>query len=265
MFTKAETIALTERLAEVTAPVNEQSKHLLNADYRQKWMKKMAFLNSIARQNNAAILLHDTSVNRFLYFSDKNKILGNYRPEDFISEVGVDFSFSNINPLQRNAALLIQLKIISYGFEHPHKCLNNIIGNMTFQYKRKGGSYFQMLQRSMVVETDADGYPLLYLRYIFDISHLIKPSVGLIINSFDDNLIWTYSSRQKSLKQVNLISNQERKVLALLAQGKHSKEIGEMLFASSHTIDTHRRNLLKKTHCIDTTALVTYAKMTGLI
>lgn len=265
MFTKAETNALTERLAIVTAPVTGQGKHILNADYRQKWMKKMAFLNSIAGLTNAALVLHDTSVNRFIYFSDKNKLLGNYRPEDFTSEVGVDFSFSNINPQQRNAALLIQLKVISYGFEHPHTCLNNIIGNMTFQYKRKGGAYFQMLQRSMVVETDADGYPLLYLRYIFDISHLVKPCVGLIINNTNETLIWTYNSQLKQLEQVNLLSNQERKVLALLADGKHSKEIGETLFASSHTIDTHRRNLLKKTHCIDTTALITFGKLTGLI
>ena len=58
---------------------------------------------------------------------------------------------------------------------------------------------------------------------------------------------------------------QEKKILALLAEGKQSKEIADELFISSHTIDTHRRNLLKKTNCIDTTALITFAKMTGLI
>lgn len=265
MFTKAETIKLTERIGKVTVPINEPDKHILNADYRQRWMKKMAFLNLIAAQTNAAVLLHDTSVNRFLYMSDKNKILGNYNPEDFTSEVGVDFSFSNIQVQQRSAALLIQLKVISYGFEYPHACLNNITGNMTFQYKRKGGDYFQLLQKAMVVETDSDGYPLLYLRYIYDVSHLVKPSVGLIINGIDETLIWTYNANNKSLEQVNLLSAQEKKILGLLAQGKQSKEIADMLFISSHTIDTHRRNLLKKTNCIDTTALITFAKMTGLI
>ena len=265
MFTKAETNILSGRLGKVTAPINAPSKHILNADYRQRWMKKMAFLNLIAAQTNAAVLLHDTSVNRFLYMSDKNRILGNYSPEDFTSEVGVDFSFSNIHLHQRSAALLIQLKVISYGFEYPHTCLNNIIGNMTFQYKRKGGGYIQLLQKVMVVETDTDGYPLLYLRYLYDISHLVKPSVGLIINGLDETLIWAYNDQNKTLDQVNLLSAQEKKILGLLAEGKGSKEIGDMLFISSHTIDTHRRNLLKKTHCIDTTALVTFAKMTGLI
>ena len=136
---------------------------------------------------------------------------------------------------------------------------------MYFQYNRKGGGYIQLLQKLMVVETDTDGYPLLYLRYLYDISHLVKPSVGLIINGLDETLIWAYNDQNKTLDQVNLLSAQEKKILGLLAEGKGSKEIGDMLFISSHTIDTHRRNLLKKTHCIDTTALVTFAKMTGLI
>ena len=136
---------------------------------------------------------------------------------------------------------------------------------MTFLYKRKSGAYFQFLQKAMVVETDSSGYPLLYLRYGFDISHLVRPSVGLIINAPNETLIWTYNTQKKILEQVNLLSAQEKKILGLLAQAKHSKEIGDMLFISSHTIDTHRRNLLKKTNCIDSTALITFGKMTGLI
>ena len=265
MFTKAETRSLSKSLKNITATVNDPSQPKKNTNYREKWLKKMAFLESISAQSSAALLLHDVSANRYLFMSDRKKLLGNYNPADFTSETGVDFSFSNIHPEQRSAALLIQLKLISYCIEHPYTCLNNIVGNMTFLYKRKSGEYFQILQKSMVVETDENGYPLLYLRYLFDISHLLRPSVGLIITSPDEILIWIYSTSKKCLEQVNLLSLQEKKILVLLAKGKHSKEIADMLFVSHHTIDTHRRNLLKKTNCIDTTALVSFAKMTGLI
>ena len=263
MFTKAETTRLTESLQKLAD--NNGNVKPVEKNYRERWLKKMAFLNSIAVHENSVLLLHDTSVNRFLYMSDRAKILGNYNPEDFTSETGMDFSFSNINPEQRGAALLIQLKIISYGFEHMAAAENNVVANMMFQYKKKGGGYIQMLQKIMAVEADAEGHPLLYLRFGYDVSHLVKPCVGLIINAPDETLIWTYNTPKKCLEQVNLLSAQEKKVLRLLAEGKHSKEIGDMLFASSHTIDTHRRNLLKKTNCIDTTALITFAKMTGLI
>lgn len=263
MFTKAETTALTESLEKLAADNGEPKPK--TRDYRQKWLQKMAFLNSIAVHDNAIILLHDTTENRFLYMSDKAKILGNYKPEDFTSEVGMDFSFSNIPAEQRSAALLIQLKIMSYGIEHMASAENNVVANMMFQYKKKGGGYIQLLQKVMGVECDANGHPLLYLRFGYDVSHLVKPSVGLIINTPDQTMIWGYNTTTKSLEQINLLSVQEKKVLALLAQGKHSKDIGDMLFTSPHTIDTHRRNLLKKTNCNDTTALITFAKMTGLI
>jgi len=234
-------------------------------DYRLKWLKKMAFLNSIASQTNTTLLLHDTSENRFIYMSDKPGILGGYDPDDFTSETGMDFSFNHIHPDQRSAALQIQLKILSYGMDHMATAENNIVANMMFQYKKKDGTYIQLLQKVMAVEANDTGHPLLYLKYGYDVSHLVKPSVGLIINAPDETLIWEYNTEKKALEQVNLLSAQEKKVLALLSQGKQSKEIAEILFSSPHTIDTHRRHLLKKTNCIDSTALITFAKMTGLI
>lgn len=263
MFTKAETTHLTGSLQNLV-PASGVSRTNGN-NYREIWLEKMEFLNTLAAFDKSVILLHDTSVSRFLYMSDKAKVLGGYDPADFLTETGMDFSFSNIHPEQRSAALLIQLKIISYGYEHMATAENNVISNMMFQYKKKGGGYIQLLQKVMAVETDAEGHPLLYLRFGYDISHLVKPAVGLTINAPDETLIWAYNTNKKCLEQINLLSAQEKKILAYLAEGKGSKEIADMLFASSHTVDTHRRNLLKKTNCIDTTALITFAKMTGLI
>jgi DNA-binding CsgD family transcriptional regulator len=262
MFTKAEATALTESRQPLAA---EDGGARPKKNYREKWLQKMAFLNSIAAHDNSVIILHDTSENRFLYMSDKAKVLGGYDPANFTSETGMDYSFSNILQEQRAAALLILLKIISYGIEHLASAENNVVANMMFQYKRKDGRYIQFLQKAMAVHSDPQGHPLLYLRFGYDISHLVRPCVGLIINAPDETLIWAYSTSKKCLEQVNLLSSQEKKILGLLAQGKQSKEIADMLFASSHTIDTHRRNLLKKTNCFDTTALITFAKMTGLI
>ena len=243
--------------------IKNLSKVKSKADYRKKWMKNMEFLHSISAQTNAVMLLHDTSVNRYLYISDRAKLLGTYNPEDFTSETGVDLFYSNIHSTQRNAALLIQQQIISYDKEISSASSN--VANITFLYKGKNGDYFQFLQKTMVVEMDPSGNPLLYLHYGFDISHLVRPSVSLIINAPDETLVWAYNSSRKSLERVNLLSAQEKKILGLLALAKHSKEIGDMLGISSHTIDTHRRNVLKKTNCIDTTALIIFAKMTGLI
>lgn len=234
-------------------------------NYQQKWLEKMDFLQSISIHDNAVISLFDTSTYQYIYLCDKTNVLGGYDSSLFTTENGTDFFFSNMHPEQRAAAILIQLKVLSYGIEHTGAILNNVVANTTFLFRKKNGEYFQYLQKGIVVETDELGSPLLYLRYGYDVSHLVKPSVGLIINSPERTLIWNYNAKTKALEQINLLSVQEKKILKFLSEGKESKEIADLLFISPHTIDTHRRNLLKKTFCIDTTALITFAKMTGLI
>jgi len=234
------------------------------ADYRQKWLEKMEFLNSVSVGINDIIFLHDISINGFVYMSDAANVLGDYDRQNFLSETGMDFYFSNIHPEQRTAALMMQLKIISYGIEHPSSDTDKVVFNLTYLYKKMNGSYIQLLQKCIAVESDKAGHPLLYLSYAYDISHIVKPSVGLTINTPDETLIWTFNNHKKSLEQIKLLSNHERKILTLLVQGRSSKEIAEVLFISPNTIDTHRRNFLKKTNCIDTTALIAYIKMTRL-
>ena len=43
------------------------------------------------------------------------------------------------------------------------------------------------------------------------------------------------------------ITTREKEILSLLAIGLSSKEISEKLFISPHTVEYHRRQLLKKT------------------
>ena len=236
-----------------------------NTGYKEIWLKKLHLIASLPVQMDTAYLLHDVAANRFIFFSDKAKILGNYKTEDLTSEKGMDDFMSNIHPEQRNAVTTMQHKIIDYCVDYPYTCENNVVANITFLYKKKGGGFFQILQKAIVVETDTEGRPLLFLLFLSDISHLMKPSAGLIINNSDGSTAWIYNIHNKHLEEIDLLSAQEKKILGLLAQGKHSKEIADMLFISSHTIDTHRRNILKKTHCIDTTALITFAKMTGIL
>jgi len=51
----------------------------------------------------------------------------------------------------------------------------------------------------------------------------------------------------------------EREILSLLVTGKNSNEIGKELYISKHTVDTHRRHMLTKTHLCNTAELVAFA------
>ncbi len=51
----------------------------------------------------------------------------------------------------------------------------------------------------------------------------------------------------QKLSKKYLLTRREVEIVEFIAQGKTSKEIGEILFISKTTVDTHRRNILGKT------------------
>ena len=57
----------------------------------------------------------------------------------------------------------------------------------------------------------------------------------------------------------------EREIVKLIAEGKSSKEIGELLFISSRTVQHHRANIMRKLRVKKTTDLVKYAIQKGYI
>jgi len=61
---------------------------------------------------------------------------------------------------------------------------------------------------------------------------------------------------EKLLSMGNIFSDREFEILKLIALGMSSEEIAEKIFLSVHTINTHRRNLLKKTEKATTAELI---------
>jgi DNA-binding NarL/FixJ family response regulator len=60
-----------------------------------------------------------------------------------------------------------------------------------------------------------------------------------------------------------VLTHREREILTLLADGKSSKEIGELLFISLRTVQNHRANIMRKLKVKRTTDLIKYAVQKG--
>lgn len=61
------------------------------------------------------------------------------------------------------------------------------------------------------------------------------------------------------------LTNREREILQLAAEGKTSIEIGKLLFISPRTAETHRANLMRKLSLRSQTDLVRFAIRKGII
>lgn len=66
-------------------------------------------------------------------------------------------------------------------------------------------------------------------------------------------------------KHYKELSKRELEVLNLISEGFTNAEISEKLFTSKRTIETHRQNLLEKTHTRNTAALIKFAVLNRII
>ena len=59
------------------------------------------------------------------------------------------------------------------------------------------------------------------------------------------------------------LTTREREIIKLIAEGKSSKEVAELLFISSRTVQHHRANIMRKLNLKKTADLVKYALQKG--
>ena len=63
----------------------------------------------------------------------------------------------------------------------------------------------------------------------------------------------------------HIFSDREFEIIKLIHSGLNSEQIGEKLFLSKYTIDTHRRNILGKTGNANIPELIYYLKESGML
>ncbi len=84
----------------------------------------------------------------------------------------------------------------------------------------------------------------------------------------DETVIDAYLNEkmEKNIESpLELLSQREREVLQLVAEGNGSKEIAEKLFISPKTVETYRSRIMKKLNLKDITALVRFALRHNII
>jgi two-component system response regulator NreC len=85
----------------------------------------------------------------------------------------------------------------------------------------------------------------------------LAPSIaGLVVEG--------YARRTASTQTTSTLSQREREVLQLLAEGSTAKDIAGRLHISVKTVETHRRNLLSKLELESVADLVRYAIREGI-
>lgn len=125
----------------------------------------------------------------------------------------------------------------------------------SLQFQHKKGNYINFLVQGYVF-TVLKPVPTTYTLFVnTDISWF-----GPIKHGYNHYLGEDMSYFRLPDKEViltgSIFTDREFEVIKLIRQGLDSQTIGEKLFISPHTVDTHRRNILKKTGHNSTSDLI---------
>ena len=197
-----------------------------------------------------------------LISSEITPILG-YHPD----EVDVPFFLSNIHPDDQPWFLNFENKVKEFFSTLSYEQIPNYKVRYDYRIRKKNGEYIRILQQMVPIQFDKNKGVLRTLGVHTDVSHIKQgglPVLSFIGLNGEPSYVGLNVKKIFSSAAIQL-TRREREVLTLLIEGKKSDDISRLLFISKLTVNTHRRNLLKKTNTSNTIALISSAVKKGWV
>ena len=94
-----------------------------------------------------------------------------------------------------------------------------------------------------MVDAGASGYILKNSSLKEVLNAIIKVSKG--DTYFDGNINTNALNSKNDTKSKGILTKRQIEILEFIAQGKTSREIADLLFIGIHTVDTHRKNMVR--------------------
>ncbi len=221
--------------------------------------KHLPVLKAMDTIETGAISVFDLFLRKHLYMSGKYKEIYNIDQQEHL-EGDIAASMANFHPedlVHQNRAGLYFLKFL-YTIPVEKRKDYKFIS----EYRLKINGYFtRVIEQFIGLELDTFGNPWLGLS-ILDRSpdnDLEAPCRTRLLN-FKTGDLYHFPPKP----EVNL-SNREREVLRLVANGLISKQIADKLFLSVNTVNTHRQRIIEKLNVANSAEAIKYVREHGLI
>lgn len=216
--------------------------------------------------DQTTVLLYDDRKSQIFYADDNLNKTFYHHPKTLINAGNLAL-FNLIEPSHHS----FLFKSIKYAcqFCRDVKANTDTITTIQFHY---GGLKFldgnnnlrRVFMRVKPLIWDENNCPDISLVLMQDITHLTKGD-NYWLRFVSQKHSFAYIEKEGKKEFPDLLSESELKVLSLLAEKKTSQEIAQTLFLSKLTIETHRKNMLKKTGIFDSTALIHLCKMMNIL
>jgi DNA-binding CsgD family transcriptional regulator len=211
-----------------------------------------------------AFYIIDYAERKYSYLSNGMRAMTDY-DNQYLKDGGLQFALSLWHPEDlRVYSEKVFPENLHFLKSNPGEVRADHTFSCNYRVRDRKGNYKTVLQQSTFLYTKA-GVPLINLGFLSDISDYV--SDNRIVHSIrkmqqDDPLIRNifYADEANSL-----LTKREIEILKYVCNGCSSEEISRRINRSINTVSNHRRNILRKTNCINTAGLIQYALKNQLL
>lgn len=242
---------------------------LVKGDILKKHIEQQIVIDKFLPDSASFFFVVEPVSHTYHFMGRQQESVSGY-PNDEVMRRGMEFLFACLHP--EDVTILqdkIYPKIAGTLRELALKeDIRKAVTKFNYRFKTKSGVYLNFLEHLYVLETDQAGKPALFLGniIILETDEVLPLRLTIKMTRGNDLLETIHSDIYSTEKSVfGSITPRELDILHKLAMGKTSKQIGTELSISHHTVDTHRRNLLKKLKCNSVVELTRLAFQNGLL
>lgn len=248
-------------MTQINTAYNEIFSSYPNIEIKEH-IKKLIELDFYYPYNSTFFCITNTVDQSFEYVS-KNFTACTGLSREKMLKGGMDFFWSLFHPEDITLWLECLKNLMSFTMDELDDEQRKRM-SYTWNYRIKNGKkkYITIIQNTTPLQFDEQNKPIIGLAHYTVLNEDVKMDIcacAKYLNEANEyeTLFYKNVSSQNLLES---ISNRERDIIRLLLTNKTSAEISESLHISKHTVDTHRRNILKKLNVSSTSALENYFK-----
>lgn len=204
-----------------------------------------------------ALYVMNWKENRVSYQRNILELLG-YEEEEFTEEI----VHARIHPDDMDVVSRVIKGIVKHYIDIQQPGLATFLV-MSYRLLKKDNTSIRVMRQSGVFETSKSGKLISNWSVLTDIDFMGKKGPVLWdINGYEVNLD---AFREEVYNEfANFFSKRELQIIELIRNKKKSKQIASALNISKHTVDTHRKNILKKANCKSSDQLLAFCRRNGI-
>jgi len=230
-------------------------------------VKRLSEVDSILPPSSTFLMLTNTATYSYEFIS-RNIEYATGLSRDDLYEGGIKYLLTKIHQGDIQIWLMALQDLMTFCMTQVSESKRK---RMNFQYNYRiqvrPNKVVNVVENQIPLVLDEYGKPIIGLGHFTvygdGVANAINASARMLNDKEEYETVYTRHYGVQHLSEG--LSHREQDILRLLALGRTSKEIAENLFISSHTVDTHRRNILQKLGISSTAEIASYCKQYMII